>query len=95
MTTNVILNTTTFPIRYYNKVTNLNEGQIVSNAYITFDDGVVSDDLLGIMQSGINTLTIQTDGETVYYKTDLNAKITNINESLSDGKVQVQANILF
>ena len=95
MSNKILLNNEQFPLRFFNKNTSLRDGNIVSNAYVTFDEGVSGDDLAGYMTTGIQSIGIEVDGNNIYYKSGLSAKIESISESLQEGSMRVEMNISF
>ncbi len=95
MNNQIVLNSERFPLKFFNKNTSFRDGEIVSSAYVTFDDGVTSDDFNSLLTGGIQSIGIESDGKSIYYKSNLTARIESISESLQEGAMRVEMNIIF
>ena len=87
------LNSTEFTINNYHRYTDISKDNIESYASIQFENGTNYNDLasLGL----ITRLYISIDGNTVYSLQSINARVTNINENLTEEGVVMTAQIRF
>ena len=91
-------NNYTFAIDSFSRNTLVQDGKLVSNAYVTLKDPVTTDieTLRGIALYAITSLKLIHEEEEIYELSDLDAHITSIDESLSDdGKIRVSFYMYF
>lgn len=91
--TKLTLNSTEFIISGYNRYTNIDTNGVHSSANVSFPDNSQYSTLT--QMPTITSLSIAIDGSTIYTLSNLNAKVTNINENLYDGGVSMNAQIVF
>ena len=91
--TKLTLNNTEFTINGYNRYTNIDDNGMHSSANVSFPNNSQYNALTQV--GTITSLSIETDGTSVYSLSNLNAKITSINENLYEGGVQMNAQIAF
>lgn len=90
--TKIILNENyDFDIDGFSRNTSVQDGKLVSTAYVALKDPTAADieELRGLALYTITSMKLTVGGEDVYDMFDLEAKITSIDESLSeDGKIR-------
>lgn len=94
----LILNGNDFSITGFSRSTMIQDGKLVSNAYVGLKDPAAADveSLRALAAYTITALTITADNEPVYELEQLTAKITSIEESIGDeGMMRVYFNIAF
>ena len=87
-----------FSIAGFSRSTMIQDGKLVSNAYVGLKDPAAADveSLRALAAYAITALTITADNEPVYELEQLAAKITSIEESIGDeGMMRVYFNIAF
>lgn len=95
MTKMKLNNSVEFEIVDYNRYTNIEDGQLVSNASFRPASVSVYDDLAEISQSTITDIRIETDGTEIYHLANQQAHIVSISENLYDGRLSISASISF
>ena len=91
-------NGTPMEITNFNKRTQYNaDTQTVNKtANVNFPDASSEDVLEGFMTTPITSITIyNANGDVVYNSTNLNAKVTSINESYYSDRLNVEAYLVF
>ena len=90
--------THSFDINSFSRNTSVQDGKLVSSAYIVLKDPDTLDisDLRGLALDTITDLELTVDAKTVLSEEELTARITSIEESLGDdGKMRVSCYIYF
>lgn len=96
--TKIIINGLTnlaFPIRNYNRNTNIENEFINSDAYINAE---YSEAIVNLINNNNIITSIQilnNDNQTIYSLSDINAKVYNVNEYLEDGHMILNISIRF
>lgn len=91
-------NNYTFAINSFSRNTSVQDGKLVSSAYVTLKDPVTTDieTLRGIALYAITSLKLIYKEEEIYELSDLDAHITSIDESLGDdGTIRVNFYVYF
>ena len=92
---NVIkLNNKEFEVESYTKNTNFTGDTITSNGYCSFKN-VNIEDLNELAETTITTIEILHDNVSIYKIENLNAKISDINESLGEDRMFININFIF
>lgn len=94
MNTIVFNGDASFGVESYNKSTNFEGENISSSGYASLITTDI-DALTAVAQEPITSIQILHDGDSIYNSTNLNAKITNINEYLSDNRISVNISFIF
>ena len=92
----IILNNAHFGINSFSRNTYFNGNTIESNAYFdvtNFSDAVAT--IHSLVDVPITTLLIKKGDQTIYDAGEINARITNLNESLSGEQMLSNVNIRF
>ena len=76
----------TFEFNGFSRNTTVQDGKLVSNAYVTLKDPTAAqiDELRGLALYTITGLRLLVDGDPIYALTNLEAKITSLDESVSE-----------
>ena len=97
--TTITLNSThEFDINGFSRNTNVQDGKLVSNAYVVLKDPTAHkiSDLRALALYTITDLKLTVDSEDIYVLNNLEAKIASIDESLGDdGKMRTNFYIYF
>lgn len=86
----------TFEIDGFSRNSNVQDGKLVSSAYVTLKDptDAVNEELRGLALYTITDLKLKADDTMVYHLDDLDAQITSIDESFGeDGKMRTNFHI--
>lgn len=93
------LTETPFVLKSYNRNTTFdlnNDYAMNSTAYFDIDSSAdVTAVLQTIGQTGITSIEIQHDGNSIYNLTDLTARISTINEYLQEDNININVSITF
>ena len=99
VTRTIVLNTNhEYEINGFSRNTNVQDGKLVSSAYVVLKDPTASDieDLRGLALYTITNLKLTADGEDVYAMDNLQARITSIDESMDEeGRMRTNFYIAF
>lgn len=95
MMTMILNGSARIPINSYNRYINIVDGKVRSNASFSCTGSGIIDSLLVLAANPITSIEVQNDGTSIYDLENLNAKLTNLNENIYDGKVNVSAEIKF
>ena len=91
-------NNYTFAIDSFSRNTSVQDGKLVSNAYVIMKNPVTEDieTLRGLALYAITSLKLIYEEEEIYELSDLDAHITSIDESLGDdGRIRVSFYMYF
>lgn len=87
-------NNEVFEVSSYTKNTTFSEDSISSNGYCELVSPNIAN-LMSIAQDPITSIRIYHDNTQIYELENINAKIENINEYLSDDRISVNMNFIF
>ena len=92
----MILNDSTrIPINGYSRNISIVDGNIQSNASFSCTGSGIIETLISMAALPITSIEVQDDGGRIYILTNQNAKLTNLNESIYEGQVNVSGQINF
>jgi len=94
MNTIVFNGDASFGVESYNKNTTFDGATVNSSGYASLITTDIAS-LTAVAQETITSIQILHDGDSIYNLTNLNARITNINEYLSDNRISVNISFVF
>lgn len=94
MNTIVFNGDASFGVESYNKTTTFEGNTVNSSGYASLITTDITS-LTTVAQTPITSIQILHDEDSIYNSTNLNAQITNINEYLSDDRMNVNITFIF
>ena len=95
MMTLILNGTARIPIQNYSRNIYIDNGIVHSGSNFSCTGDNIVDALVRIAVSPITSIEILNDETSIYDLDDLNAKLTNITETVYDGTINVSAQITF
>ena len=87
-------NNSTYEVLSFNKSTYFNDSGISSNASCSIKTSNMTS-LYALAESGLQSIQIYHDNELIYDLSDINGKLTSIDEYLMDDHININVNLTF